>query len=322
MRKIKILIIVMVCLVLFGIRILITYYEIHDNKIYIESKDSEILSKDIKYLKEDGQTIKADDYIFTLEKYYLDYLCEMKPGTGGATLMPVKKISYKGDKKYIYFDFEVDINEFKNILVIKDYTKKEDRFITKKGSVGEFKLENNTEWKEFTNGQNRIKVCHYGAEINDGQETDIRDFAIYMKDGSKHIIKKGDMQEVTFKYKSKITQFRFSNGIDVDNISYIMWNGNRYDEKKELIKQGTYYTHDKESIIEIKEDGTFEFLRHITTNWIFQGNYTIADGKLILSDPSAGEYEFRIGDNDTLIFEKGNEYTDRIIDVGTEYYLK
>lgn len=254
----------------------------------------------------------------------------MKPGTGGATLMPVKKISYIGDKKYIYFDFEVNINEFKNILVIKDYTKKEDNFISKKGGVGEFKLENNTEWKEFTNGQNKIEVCHYGVKINDGQETDIRDFVIYMKDGSKHIIKKGDMHEVTFKYKSKITQLRFSNSIDIDNISYIVWNGNRYDvnlimqhdkEESEKIIQGTYYTDDNESIIEIKEDGTFEFFRHISMNWIIKGNYTVADSKLILSDPSAGEYEFKICDNDTLIFEKGNEYTNKIIDIGTEYYL-
>lgn len=92
-------------------------------------------------------------------------------------------------------------------------------------------------------------------------------------------------------------------------------------EENKKIKQGTYYTDDKESIIEIKEGGTFEFLRHISVNWIVQGNYTITDDKLILSDPSAGEYEFRIGDNDTLIFEKGNEYTNKIIDIGTEYYL-
>lgn len=62
----------MVCLVLFGIRILITYYEIHNNKTDIKMKTSEILSKDIKYLKEDSQIIKADDYIFTLEKYYFE----------------------------------------------------------------------------------------------------------------------------------------------------------------------------------------------------------------------------------------------------------
>ena len=91
--------------------------------------------------------------------------------------------------------------------------------------------------------------------------------------------------------------------------------------KKEL-KQGTYYTYDKESIIEIKEDGTFEFLRHIAMNWSFKGNYTIDNDKLILSDPSAGEYEFKIVDNNTLIFEKGNEYTDKLISIGTEYFLE
>lgn len=93
--------------------------------------------------------------------------------------------------------------------------------------IGTFKLEDNTDWRFFTSGDNKIAICHYGVEINDGQVNNITDFEIYMKNGSKYSIKEGDMREVEYEYKSKITQLRFKDSIDINDISYIKWNGNK-----------------------------------------------------------------------------------------------
>lgn len=38
----------------------------------------------------------------------------------------------------------------------------------------------------------------------------------------------GDMREVNYEYKYPITQLRFENGIDINNISYIKWKGIKF----------------------------------------------------------------------------------------------
>lgn len=230
-----------------------------------------IMLNDIKYLKEDGQIVKIDDYTVTLEayyfekhvnkghclisimqegkkgkdipcildhhtrvnyvvfgseseskSYYINFVCDPEPGTGGSVSTPVKKMSFSGDKKYIYFDFFVDINGFKDKITIYDDPK---QMVCVSEGVASFELKDNTEWRDFTDGEDKISICHYGAEINGG-EGNINDLEICMKDGKKYSIKKGDMKAIFYEYSERITQIRFNDAIDIDEISYakVKWN--------------------------------------------------------------------------------------------------
>lgn len=159
--------------------------------------------------------------------YYIDYLFELHPGKGGLCGEIYRKSYSDKNKKYIYFDFENLMIGFKDAIVVKNKYKEELEVSFTSEGIGVFKLEDNTDWRIFTSGNNKIAICHYGVEINDGQVSNIANFEIYMKNGSKHTIKKGDMKEVQYEYKSKITQLRFEDSIDINDIDYIEWNGNR-----------------------------------------------------------------------------------------------
>lgn len=183
-----------------------------DSLFNIEETSTELIFVDKDYLA--GQ-------------YYLEYL-HGPDFSSGNTSTTNKKVSSKGDKKYLYFDFEIGINDFKDTLVIKNYPEEEDKANLLSVGVGTFKLEDNTEWRDFSDGQKRISVCHYGVKIFNGQTSDIENFELYMKNGKKHTIKKGDMKERTYEYKSGITQLRFAESIDINEISYIKYNGKKY----------------------------------------------------------------------------------------------
>lgn len=158
--------------------------------------------------------------------YYLDYLCN--PTSSGYRSTINKKVSSKNDKKYLYFDFEIGLGGFQDELVIKYYPEEEDKANLLSEGIGTFKLEDNVEWRDFSDGEKRISVCHYGVKIYNGQTSDITDFELYMKNGKKHTIKKGDMKERSYEYKSGIVQLRFEESIDINDISYIKYNGKKY----------------------------------------------------------------------------------------------
>ena len=159
--------------------------------------------------------------------YYINYLLELYPKTGGVCGEEYRMTYTDKNKRYIYFDFENFIKGFKDTIVIQNKYKEELEVSFTSEGIGTFKLEDNTDWRFFTSGDNKIAICHYGVEINDGQVNNITDFEIYMKNGSKYSIKEGDMREVEYEYKSKITQLRFKDSIDINDISYIKWNGNK-----------------------------------------------------------------------------------------------
>lgn len=189
-------------------------------------------------ITQNGKKGKDIDCLFGIQEYvnneylaghyYLNYMCNPKPGSAGFMSTSNKKVSSKGDKKYIYFDFEIGLDGFKDTLVIKNYPEEEDKANLLSEGVGTFKLEDNTEWRDFSDGQKRISVCHYGVKIFNGQTSDIENFELYMKNGKKHTIKKGDMKERTYEYKSGITQLRFAESVDINEISYIKYNGKKY----------------------------------------------------------------------------------------------
>lgn len=160
--------------------------------------------------------------------YYTDYLFELHPGTGGCCGEAYRKSYSDEDKKYIYFDFEIMMIGFKDTIVIKNKYKEElEVSFTSKG-IGIFQLEDNTDWRDFTEGDNKISVCAYGVKINEGQAENITDFEIHMNNGEILTITGGDMREVKYKYKSPITQLRFEECIDINNISYIKWKGIKF----------------------------------------------------------------------------------------------
>lgn len=154
--------------------------------------------------------------------YYIDYVCYPQPGTGGTTSTPVQKVSVKGDKKYIYFDFYVDINGFADKITIYDESK---QMVIESEGVASFELKDNVEGCDFSDGEDTISVCHYGAEVNGG-EGNINDLEICMKNGKKYSIKKGDMKAIFYEYSKRITQVRFNKTIDIDEVSYakVKWN--------------------------------------------------------------------------------------------------
>lgn len=98
-------------------------------------------------------------------------------------------------------------------------------------------------------------------------------------------------------------------------------NNKKSNESNKELKYGTYNTQDDMEVIELYEDGQFVLNSIRNTAWISKGKYIVDDDRLILYDKTAGEYEFIIGDKDTLIYEKGNEDTDKIIKQGTQYHL-
>ena len=189
-------------------------------------------------ITQDGKKGKDIDCLFNIQEfvnneylaghYYLNYMCDPKPGSAGYMSTSNKKVSSKGDKKYIYFDFEIALDGFKDTLVIKNYPEEEDKANLCSEGVGTFKLEDNTEWRDFSDGEKRISVCHYGVKIFNGQTSDIENFELYMKNGKKHTIKEGDMRERTYEYKSETTQLRFAESIDINDIDYIRYNGKKY----------------------------------------------------------------------------------------------
>ena len=154
--------------------------------------------------------------------YYINYVCYPEPGTGGTISTPVKKVNIKGDKKYIYFDFYVDINGFADKITIYDNC---EQMVIEREGVVSFELKDNVEWRDFKDGEDTISVCHYGVEVNGG-EGNINDLEICMKNGKKYSIKKGDMKAIFYEYSKRITQVRFNETIDIDEISSakVKWN--------------------------------------------------------------------------------------------------
>ena len=217
--KQKKIVISVLCIIILLISVLSAYKLITNNR-NDSSKKTDIKNR-IKFLKDDGRTNIYNQI------YYIDYLFESFPGTGGNCGESYRMTYTDKNKRYIYFDFENFIKGFKDIIVIKNKYKEELEVSFTSEGIGVFKLEDNTEWRIFTFGDDKIAICHYGVEINDGQVNNITDFEIYMRNGSKYSIKYGDMQEAQYEYKSKRTQLRFKNAIDINEISYIKWNGNK-----------------------------------------------------------------------------------------------
>lgn len=109
----------------------------------------------------------------------------------------------------------------------------------------------------------------------------------------------------------------------VSVVTIILVTNNQVNSKKsnKELKYGTYSTNDESAILELFEGGKFVFNIIKNTNFTSTGDYTINDGKLILSDKTVGEYKFMIIDKDTITYEKSNENTDKVIKTGIQYNL-
>ena len=200
------------------------YYEKHINKGHclISLMQEGKKGKDIPCILDQRTRAFYISFGDESKTYYIDFVCEPEPGTGESVSTPVKKMSSSGDKKYIYFDFFVDINGFKDKITIYDDWEEMARVSE---GIASFELKDNAEWRNFTDGEDTISICHYGAEINEG-EGNINDFEICMKNGKKYSIKQGDMQAIFYEHDRRITQVRFSNAIDIDDIASakVKWN--------------------------------------------------------------------------------------------------
>lgn len=157
-----------------------------------------------------------------------------EPGTSMRVLNKKMLLYYKGTKKYIYYEFKIDgLNEdgFTGILDIKDWRIEKPLGINKgEGVVGTFKLEDNIKWDEYTSESTKdvIKVSNYAAQINDGEKIKINDFKIVMKNGKKYMLDDEEITEVPYELPFEITRLRYSKGIDLEQIDYIVLNGIKY----------------------------------------------------------------------------------------------
>lgn len=162
--------------------------------------------------------------------FYIDFVEKLVSGGGVALGYKSEKMSAMKDKLYLYFEFYSEKNSFKDMIVVRT-NEESSGYDTENLGVGTFKLEDNVSRRVFTDGTNSVSVCTYSVEINDGQEKDIRDLIVHMKNGRKHIIQEGDMEEEDMENGSIITQLRFAEKINIDNIDYIEWKGKKLEEK-------------------------------------------------------------------------------------------
>lgn len=165
-------------------------------------------------------------------EYYFDYEYSLEPGEsrGGVGTKDVK-MSVTEDKLYVCFQFIGDSKQQKDMIVIREI---DDRPLMKEHKdlgIEPFRLTDNTRWRRFTDGQNTVSVCDEYVEINDGEEKNIEEFEVYMKDGTKHIIQKGDMREAVS--ETKRTCLVFDKRIHTEDISYIKWKGKKLEEVEE-----------------------------------------------------------------------------------------
>ena len=170
------------------------------------------------------------------DSYYVGLVTKPTPGLSFVTGKGKQKLYYKDNKKYIYYEFYLISlsGEFDGKLALKDYRTDSPPVNHSSEGLGVFKLLDTVEWEKFTseNSDNVIRIADNEVEINDGMETDIKDFTMVMKNGKKYSLVNEDFKELTYENKKKenVTRLRFNSNIDVEKIDYIEWEGIKYNK--------------------------------------------------------------------------------------------
>jgi hypothetical protein len=88
---------------------------------------------------------------------------------------------------------------------------------------------------------------------------------------------------------------------------------------KTTLESGKYMNEDSYSFVEIKEDGTFIFLRNIVTSYRPNGEYEINGKELLLIDNDEQFYRFKIDGKNLYFLDSHLE--EEFIEPMTKYTL-